>query len=714
MTQAVPGAIRPDPIRGRFRSRLSEALCLARTQRFAEMLEPASRPDDAFSALTSEFRAWRLALRQGDDEKAMDSLERAFSRIERLRIDVVSHDARIEAFRVRWACENAALSFPILDALGRFYRTLPMTQASQSKYEYVLTRLLAGPIGPERRLVSSDELREIVGRLEDQWSASPLTHDDASVGATLARLEEFRREALSTEDAATFTAGALLRRFGTFKASLGASLFDRRISVAVVETNVAVLNVLNRLLTDAGGRPQSSPVARTRTDAIKRRVLKERPVAASAPPDGVPDKVRGDLKTGEVDLSGLEFRKGRKRSPEPASPVAGDIDQGAPSPAEATSGRTTSETQPKKRKPEIRTGEVDLSGLDLEPLRRSAGEAVHGSAEGDDSQAAPEAEGMVPSGAARSRVLDGPAADSAQQPSLRAREIGKAPEHAALIERYLSEPRSPEIWQLDIDAFLSPLPSGRSTDGHAADRKRALELIIDSDDLVCMRLDDESQPSAEYKSHVNLVAGMMLSLRTGLHRAIEAAPVEARDLEALLYVSDHLLWARLRLETSLKRTSKRPRSLAAPRDRKEPPKPKPAPKPGSRARDRRTLMMAIGVAAGLTTLIAVTAATMPRQAVDPDVRVLDVRLLPNAEVFEDVRAFEETLYVSAGRTWELLRPDQRRQIVRALGSFAAERRLVSVTVIGPSGESLGSFRDGEALLAGEFSDPEAARASPTP
>ena len=112
--------------------------------------------------------------------------------------------------------------------------------------------------------------------------------------------------------------------------------------------------------------------------------------------------------------------------------------------------------------------------------------------------------------------------------------------------------------------------------------------------------------------------------------------------------------------------------------------------------------------------IAVTGATMPRQAVDADVQVLNVRSLPNAEVFEDVRSFGQTLYVSAGRTWDLLRPDQRRQIVRTLGGFAQERRLSSVSVIGPTGDPLGSFRDGEALLPGELTDPEAVRVSPTP
>src|SRR5262245_43562178 len=198
------------PIRRRFRERLAAALSLARTQRFVEMLEPSSpSATDGLDELAREFHGWRRALREGREDAALDALERTFAHLERRRAAVMAQDARIEAFRVRWACENAALSFATLDGLGRFYRTLPLSTASQSKYEYVLTRLLAGPIGPDRRLVSTDELLEIVGRLEDQWSAAPMKLEDAAADEATGRLKAFAHEAAEQPDAAAFTASAI-------------------------------------------------------------------------------------------------------------------------------------------------------------------------------------------------------------------------------------------------------------------------------------------------------------------------------------------------------------------------------------------------------------------------------------------------------------------------------------------------------------------------
>jgi len=700
-----------EAMRRRFHSRLTLGLALARVQRFVEVLEPVSDPSgDPFKALAGEFRNWRRALRERDADLVLDALEKTYGLLEVCRSRVTAHDALIEAFRVRWACENASLSFATLDSLGLLYRTLPPSSATQSKYEYVLTRLLAGPIGPDRRLVPTEELAEVVGTLELQWSAAPVTLADADAAGIASRLKEFAAEAARQEDAAAFTASAVLRRFGMFKAQLGASLFDPRVSVAVVEANVAVMNVLNKLLTDAGGQPQRSAATRVRTDAIKRRVLKERTGSGeTAKTDGgAPAKAKEDLKTGEVDLSGLEFLRGRRKASTadvvPASP------QGAPVPPPDPEHRTD-EIQAPRKKPDLRSGEVDLSGLDIVPLRKRAEASVTGSDTTPMEPVSPP-EGVTVEPPGRSARVDGPFTDTAQQPSRRARELGKNPENATLIERYLAEPRSPEIWQLDVDAFLSPLPSGQSSDGHAADRRRALELIIDSDDLVCMRLDDESLPSADYKAHVNLVAGMMLTLRTALHRAIESAPVLPKDLETLLYVSDHLLWARLRLETSLKRSSKRPRQMALPRQRKV--VAKAAPPVRGRRIDRRILM-----AGGVLAAAIVAAAILARVSFDPvpvdtDVRTVNVRALPNPEVFEDARSYRDTLFVSAGKTWLLLRSDQRRLIVRALGVFAAERGLVSVSVIGPSGEPWGSFKDDQALLDGELQDPERARAGGSP
>ena len=188
--------------------------------------------------------------------------------------------------------------------------------------------------------------------------------------------------------------------------------------------------------------------------------------------------------------------------------------------------------------------------------------------------------------------------------------------------------------------------------------------------------------------------------------------MEPKDLETLHYVSDHLLWARLRLEAILKRSSKRPRPLALPRERKA--APKPAIQAPRSSRERSALITSGILVAVVVAGLALGGVSFDPLTVDPAVRVLNVRGLPNPEVFEDARAYRDTLFVSAGKTWLLLRADQRRLIVRALGVFAAERGLATVSVLGPSGEPWGSFKDDQAILDGELQDPERARAGATP
>lgn len=830
-----------ETLRRRLKARLIVALSLARAHRFLLELEPlVSEGPDPFALASLALRDWRQALRNEEIEKALDGVERTWALLEVCRQRVIARDAPIEAFRVRWACENAPLTPQTIDSLARLYRLLPYSTSSQSKYEYVLTRRLAGPIGPERKVASTEELEGGVAALEEAWGASRVNIDDDVVAVIERTLASFKEEAAAKEDAAGFTSSALLRRFGAFKASIGDQLFDVRVSVAVVEANVAILNVLNQLLADAGGQPlrgsarasgmrsllgakppsmpSTVPVsamseADVRTtgpsseglspegpspeapssesqgpvslspegqspegpspeverqeslssegpspeDAKPKspgpegpgseglspadpspepRSEEESPApvstaglpVAEAPSQGKTPRRREALHTGEVDLSGLDIIRSLRRrflGGEEASEVDPSLptalrEEGPEAPSSPVESETLSETGGARQ--EARIGEADSSGLDFvhrlgdqtdqPPGGRevSDDEEEFDSDESDDGvrlSEAPVQKEAAPAGSGGG--LEALVTHAEQLPSARAYELGKLEENAAIVERYLAWPRSAEVWQLDLDYFLSPASgAGVKWEGNAVERRRALDLILASDDLICLRATQEGPPNPEHRAQVRTVANAMALLRTQLRRSAVLAQGDALEVDPLLYVADHLLWERLRLEVSLKRKPSRqgppqlPRSASVDAD-------SPVDRARRLRRHRRILVRVVAAGAALTSLAGLISFSLPQEKVDPEVTLVQVAGLPGADLFDEARAFKATLFVTVSRTWSLLGAEEKRSIVRGLGAFAVERGLFTVSVVGPKGETWATFKDDEVLLDGELTPADLAR-----
>lgn len=717
-----------EPLQRRFRARLALGLSLARAYRFVVELEPfLGDGPDPFVELASVFKEWRLALGRGEIDQALDAVESSWSLLEACHQRVVSRDAAIEAYRVRWACENAPLHHRTIDSLARFYRLLPFSVTSQSKYEYVLTRRLAGPIGPERKVAPTEVLEDAVVALERRWAAVPVSVDDDEVARLTSALQAFSIEAAAASDAASFTSSALLRRFSALKISLGPKLFNPRLSVAVVETNVKVLNSWNQLLADAGGEPlrghARAGASRMPVSAAPAEASRPEPTAplaslvADAPAEPAPSsaaaaevsKERQNLLTGEIDISGLEVVRAMRRrhatgeilpplSPPPVTQEAEAPPRAAEEPVKTEAPPTPEVAPAPIERPDLRTGEVDLSGLEFVRRLRARGD-------GGASPAAEEGEtqGSASESAAIGAGDSNRGADAEQLPSVRAYELGKLEENAAIVERYLSGPRSPEVWQLDLDVFLAKSHGGvLNSEANAAERRRALELILDADDLICARALQDEAPSAEHRAQVRAVASAMLLLRTSLRRSADLAQGNPTELEPLLYVADHLLWERLRLEASLKRRPSRPpRHLILPRTNQA--AEAALARTRSARRQRRILVRVVAVAAAVTTIAGLLSVTLPREIIDPEVKLVQVSGLPGADLFDDARMFRTTLFVSVSRTWTLLSREERRSIVSGLGAFAAERGLDAVSVVGPKGEPWATFKDDEVLLDGDLS-----------
>jgi hypothetical protein len=714
----------------RFRSRLSLALSLLQTYRFITELEPpADAPADPFLPLGEEFMSFRLALHDEDPEAGLDAVERIWTRIECCRKQVVERDSTLQAYRVRWACENAPLRPRTVDSLGRFYRLAPYSTGTQSKYEYVLTRRLAGPIGPERKLPATQELIDTVVGLEKAWQAFPVEVEDEEVATIALALKSFASEAARQPDAAAFTTSALMRRFGSFKASIGEKLFDPRLTVAVVEANVAVLNVLNRLLAEVGGQPfggigpDRRSVPRLGPPVPVARAGTEPP--AEGPQAAAP--ATSSFYSQQINLSGMGLRRSSRppleAATEPAPSSQDSVSLEAPTAGPAAG---PAETQPSSlpeaessssaaNRRNIKTSEIDLSGLEIvvrptKPIKPSDegvdGVAVNASEReaaagksGDNAEGADEA-------SLSSEAEEAAVPEAEQQPSRRAYELAAVEENAAIIEQYLKGPRSPEVWQLDLDAFLGSVGGEvLNTEAHKAERRLALELILAADDLICLRETQDGAPSADHKAKVKSVTGAMLLLRASLHRSTNLAAADPKELELLLYVSDHLLWERLRLEASLKRKPRRRSS-----DRITPLKRVTAfDSVRIRLKRHRRIVLGMASAAAVLTLLSVGANNvMPTASIDPEVGIIALDDLEGMQVFDEGRGFRGTLFVTASRAWKLLDEDERRSLLRSLGTFAAERGFRAVSVFGEKGDPLATFKDDEALLESDLTKAEAA------
>ncbi|MBK5256089.1 MAG: hypothetical protein JJE39_08655 [Vicinamibacteria bacterium] len=747
----------------RFRLRLRTGLTLARMDRFVQELEPSSSEGpDVFADLAAAFRTWRRALKAGDAEACLDAMEATWSRLDACRRRVEERDAVIEAFRLRWAGENANLSHQTVDALARFYRLLPCTTSSQSKYEYVLTRRLAGPLVPDRWLPPTVDLLDAVTALEASWGAAPLRTDDREVEMITLAVKSFGHEASAQKDAAGFTSSAVLRRFGAFKASIGEKLLDPRLSVAVVETNVRVLNALNQLLTDAGGQPLRGGAAVERaplpvpvrprlaepdaavegsgvmdagpTGAVSDALDPKPPVAHAiqdvAPADAVDAEAGSDHRSSEIDISGmnLSFRRPRAVIPPPpaideALPAGPDVAPSDPSAATSLQSHPDGESPSQPTHPDLRTGEVDLSGLEFvrrfrrpqsgpvpapEPTKAPETDLARAVQDAVDQEPEEEALGLEgpdeDQDAAESEFGDSEAQEAEQMPSSRAFELTKIEGNEELIARYLTRPRSPEVWRLNLDSFFCA-PDTQTADAasHATERRRAFELILTADDLICLRQTQEGAPTAEHRARVKDVAQSMLRLQTALRRAAGLSQGGQGELEPLLYVSDHLLWERLRLSASLKRNPVRKRPLLLPRATRA----AEAARLHSRVlrRHRRILVWAVMVAVILTSAIGLMGVSAPRLSINREVRVMPLAELPEPQVFEDARAFRNRLFMTADASWTRLGQAEQKSIMRSFAAFAAQRGFDTVSVIGPNGETWATFKDNEIILATDIAAP---------
>jgi len=164
---------------------------------------------------------------------------------------IVKRDERIETYHFRRLCDSAP--YPLDDevflALAGFYKSLPLTSATQSKFDLSVTRLFTRAVSHEKREIRSFR-SETVRRLKELFPSRSASFSEA-VTSAVGAIDGFIDEALSLTDFEDLVAANLFDRYRAFKRELGALFFEPDVIAAAIECNVVVGNVFNDLLQTA-------------------------------------------------------------------------------------------------------------------------------------------------------------------------------------------------------------------------------------------------------------------------------------------------------------------------------------------------------------------------------------------------------------------------------------------------------------------------------
>ena len=214
------------------------------------LLKPSSVPFD----LTS-VRSMLDALRQNSYQDASrNEIEGLLdAELSKWQAHLAERDVAIEAYQIRRYCDGLKkpLDGEIYLALARFYRSLPHSQYSQSKFDLTLTRGFSTQVSDLYRsmLMSRDELANTLVGLYSTWDRGSILEFGSR--EDVAGFERFIEECDALSDLDSLTESRLFERIREFKAELGDRFWLPNVAAAAVECNIVVGNQFNGLIARA-------------------------------------------------------------------------------------------------------------------------------------------------------------------------------------------------------------------------------------------------------------------------------------------------------------------------------------------------------------------------------------------------------------------------------------------------------------------------------
>jgi hypothetical protein len=162
-------------------------------------------------------------------------------------------DDKIEAYHIRRYCDGLLkpLDNEVFVALARFYRDMPRSKNSLSKFDLAMTRAFSTRVNDLFRAMatSRDEIAARTAALYCSWDR--VVSVDLGSPRDVAVFDKFLVESDTMQDFQTLTVSRLFDRIRQFKAEIGDRFWDPTVVAAAIECNIVVGNHLNGLMARA-------------------------------------------------------------------------------------------------------------------------------------------------------------------------------------------------------------------------------------------------------------------------------------------------------------------------------------------------------------------------------------------------------------------------------------------------------------------------------
>ena len=238
--------------------RLSEeAMSLRITEKFFFEVERSllRETKPAFDVSEVKEHLKQLSPRSVAEEDVRNSaVEGLREQFDQWRGSLQSTDSSIETFHIRRFCDSASISLndTIYYSLARFYRAIPLSRDTQSKFDLMMTRAFAREMRGRLRHSQFDreKVTEQIRDLYDGWTETSAGLDVSTddVEDAEIRFNAFIAEAYSLSEFEGLIESDIFERFREFKRDLGELYFAPECVAAAVECNITVGRTFDSLM----------------------------------------------------------------------------------------------------------------------------------------------------------------------------------------------------------------------------------------------------------------------------------------------------------------------------------------------------------------------------------------------------------------------------------------------------------------------------------
>ena len=282
--------------------------------------------------------------------------------------------------------------------------------------------------------------------------------------------------------------------------------------------------------------------------------------------------------------------------------------------------------------------------------------------------------------------------------------LAEGDDNKEIISEFLRTPLSEERQSLDPTTFLAPLtevvPGERQEERQA--RRGSLSLILRSERLLLFKLGNDNPISAETETEFSELLEDMQKTDSILRRLISEARAASQlpVIDQLLHVSNHLLGARLRLQSAIVQRGAGELARQGLANKKAETRHE-SKLPIRVVRKKQMLAVAAVLLiafAGLTLRAFNVRSTAAVERRDKEVQILNVKELPGSELLVNARQRHGLLVAVVSSAWAQSPDDKKREELEALLRYGKPIGIETVMLVDSSGAQKGSASDSHLSL----------------